>query len=155
MRTTREMGHRTGFKPQTPATQPMRTALCLVAVTILLTPLSGCSGSSPSWERVGPSEFEEAMASNGDGFLLDVRTPSEWEEDGYLEGATLIPHSELRDREGELPEDKEAPVLLYCRSGNRSQQAAATLQDLGFTDIIELESGITGWKDAGKVVSYD
>ena len=69
-------------------------------------------------------------------------------------GGELIPHSELRDREGELPEDKEAP-LLYCRSGNDSQQAAATLQDLGFTDIIELETGITGWKDAGKVVSYD
>ena len=67
----------------------------------------------------------------------------------------MVPHSELQDREDELPEDKDAAILLYCRSGNRSQQAAETLQDMGFTRIIELESGINGWKDAGKGVAYD
>jgi len=46
-------------------------------------------------------------------------------------------------------------ILLYCRSGNRSQDAAQTLIDLGFTNIIELETGINGWKDAGMPVSYE
>jgi phage shock protein E len=94
------------------------------------------------------------LANEENGFLLDVRTDTEWEQDGHLENATLIPHTELESRENELPEDKDTPLLLYCRSGNRSQQAAQTLQDMGFTNIIELESGITGWKNAGNPVVY-
>jgi len=54
-----------------------------------------------------------------------------------------------------LPTEKDEAILLYCRSGNRSQEAARTLQDLGFTNIIELETGINGWKDAGKPVVYE
>ena len=116
--------------------------------------LSGCLSGGASWERVDVEGFEEALANEENGFLLDVRTASEWEQDGHLENATLIPHTELESRENELPEDKDTPLLLYCRSGNRSQQAAQTLQDMGFANIIELESGITGWKNAGNPVVY-
>ena len=98
--------------------------------------------------------FDEAIQDHPEAFLLDVRTTSEWEQDGYIEDATLIPHTSLEDRRDELPEDKDELILLYCRSGNRSQDAAQTLLDLGFTNLIELESGITGWKNAGMPVSY-
>ena len=67
----------------------------------------------------------------------------------------MIPHTELQDRENELPENKDDLILLYCRSGNRSQDAARTLIDMGFTNLIELESGIHGWKNAGMPVAYD
>ena len=126
-----------------------------LTVLLFIALLCGCTGAPADWDRVNADDFEATIASNPDGFLLDVRTESEWRDDGYLDGATLVPHSELQDREDELPEDKDSTVLLYCRSGNRSQQAAETLQDMGFTRIIELESGINGWKDAGKSVVYD
>lgn len=117
--------------------------------------LSGCIASSADWQRVGVEEFDQAIEENESAFLLDVRTQTEWEQDGHLENATLIPHSELEAREGELPSEKDTMILLYCRSGNRSQDAAQTLVDLGFTNIIELETGINGWKDAGMPVSYE
>ena len=116
--------------------------------------LSGCLSSGSDWQRVGVDEFEQAIEENGNAFLLDVRTQTEWEQDGYLENATLIPHTELEAREGELPSEKDTMILLYCRSGNRSQDAAQTLVDLGFTNVVELETGINGWKDAGMPVEY-
>ena len=117
--------------------------------------LSGCIASSADWQRVDVEEFDQAIEENESAFLLDVRTQTEWEQDGHLENATLIPHSELEEREGELPSEKDTLILLYCRSGTRSQDAAQTLVDLGFTNIIELETGINGWKDAGMPVSYE
>ncbi|MDA8551439.1 rhodanese-like domain-containing protein [Candidatus Poseidoniales archaeon] len=117
--------------------------------------LSGCIASSADWQRVDVEEFNQAIEENENAFLLDVRTQTEWEQDGHLENATLVPHSELEAREGELPSEKDTMILLYCRSGNRSQDAAQTLIDLGFTNIIELETGINGWKDAGMPVSYE
>ncbi len=128
----------------------MRFALPLL--TLLL--LSGCLEGSATWERVDVDGFSQAIQEHPEGFLLDVRTTSEWEQDGHLENATLIPHMDLEDRVSELPEDKDTLILLYCRSGNRSQDAAQTLQDMGFTNLIELESGITGWKNAGMPVVY-
>ena len=117
--------------------------------------LSGCLSNGSEWERVDAIAFDEAITEYNDGFLLDVRTTSEWGQDGYIENATLIPHTELESREGELPQDKDTLILLYCRSGNRSQDAAETLIGMGFTNLIELKSGITGWKDAGMPVMYD
>ena len=116
--------------------------------------LSGCLSSSSGWQRVDVEEFDQAIEDHPEALLLDVRTQTEWEQDGHLENATLIPHTELEARGDELPSEKDSLILLYCRSGNRSQDAAQTLVDLGFTNIIELESGINGWKDAGKSVSY-
>ncbi|MGB0827225.1 MAG: rhodanese-like domain-containing protein [Candidatus Poseidoniaceae archaeon] len=117
--------------------------------------LSGCVADEASWKRVNVEEFDQAINQQKEGFLLDVRTTAEWEQDGYISNATLIPHTELQDRENELPENKDDLILLYCRSGNRSQDAARTLIDMGFTNLIELESGINGWKNAGMPVAYD
>jgi phage shock protein E len=121
---------------------------------LMIVLLSGCISDSTMWERVGVSEFEDGILDNPDGFLLDVRTQAEWEQDGHLENATLIPHTELESRESELPNDKDELILLYCRSGNRSQDAAQTLLDMGYTNLMELETGINGWKDAGMPVVY-
>ncbi len=121
---------------------------------LMIVLLSGCISDATMWERVGVGAFDDALEGNPDGFLLDVRTQAEWEQDGHLENATLIPHTELESRESELPSDKDALILLYCRSGNRSQDAAQTLLDMGFTNLLELETGINGWKDAGMPVVY-
>jgi len=107
-----------------------------------------------TWERVDVDTFEQSIEDNPDAFLLDVRTQAEWEQDGHLEGAVLIPHSSLEIRADELPEDKDDLIHLYCRSGNRSVDAANTLIDLGYTNIVELKTGINGWKEANKPVLY-
>ena len=125
----------------------------LPLLMVLTISLAGCT-VDPQWDRVGVDEFETTIKENPDGFLLDVRTTSEWNSDGYIEGATLIPHSEIVDRQDELPSDKDDLIMLYCRSGNRSQDAAQSLIDLGYTNIVELEVGITGWKESGNDVVY-
>ncbi|HIG34272.1 MAG TPA: rhodanese-like domain-containing protein [Candidatus Poseidoniales archaeon] len=127
----------------------------LLAILLLLLLLPGCLSDSGDWARVDVETFDQAISDNPDAFLLDVRTQSEWEQDGHLADATLIPHTELESRESELPDDKDSFILLYCRSGNRSQTAAQTLVDMGFTNLMELEVGITGWKNADKPVVYE
>ena len=124
----------------------------MVIFTIIF--LTFFNNTEASWERVSVETFEEEIMNNPAALLLDVRTTAEWEQDGHLEDALLIPHSDLESRSDELPEDKENLILLYCRSGNRSQEAAETLIDLGYMNIIELASGINGWKDADKTVLY-
>lgn len=127
----------------------------LLAFLLLLFLLPGCFSNSGDWVRADVEAFDQAISDNPDAFLLDVRTQSEWEQDGHLEDATLIPHTELESRESELPNDKDSLILLYCRSGNRSQTASQTLIDMGFTNLMELEVGITGWKSANMPVVYE
>jgi rhodanese-related sulfurtransferase len=77
--------------------------------------------------------------------VIDVRTDHEWEV-GRIAGATHLPLDELAERAGEI--DKERPVVLYCRGGNRSTMAAAALEDAGY-DARKLSEGIVGWVEAG------
>lgn len=131
----------------------MQRAIASISLILILF-TAGCTSSSENWIRVDVETFEDSIESNPSALLLDVRTQAEWEQDGHLEDATLIPHSDLEARADELPEDKDELILLYCRSGNRSQDAADTLLDLGYTNIIELKTGINGWKNADKPVLY-
>jgi rhodanese-related sulfurtransferase len=77
---------------------------------------------------------------------LDVRTQGEY-DDGHIEGAILIPVSELEGRLDELSRDKE--TLVYCRTGNRSSNAVTILEKNGFTKIYHMYNGINGWIQAG------
>jgi rhodanese-related sulfurtransferase len=77
--------------------------------------------------------------------LVDVRAEHEWEA-GRIEGATHLPLAELAERTGEI--DKERPVVLYCRGGNRSTMAADALADAGY-NAVKLSEGIVGWSEAG------
>jgi len=77
--------------------------------------------------------------------LIDVRADHEWEV-GRIAGATHLPLDELAQRTGEI--DKERPVLLYCRGGNRSTMAAAALAEAGY-DAVKMSEGIVGWDEAG------
>jgi rhodanese-related sulfurtransferase len=77
--------------------------------------------------------------------LVDVRAGHEWEM-GRIEGATHLPLAELAERAGEI--DKDRPVVLYCRGGNRSSMATAALAAEGY-DAVKLSEGIVGWSEAG------
>ena len=78
--------------------------------------------------------------------FVDVREVEEFAQ-ARIPGATLIPLSELDRRLAEIPPDR--PVVLYCRSGNRSAQAAAWLATQGYGKLMNLEGGIIGWYQQG------
>jgi rhodanese-related sulfurtransferase len=91
------------------------------------------------------SRDEAQKLIEGGAQVIDVRTDHEWEV-GRIAGATHLPLDELAERAGEI--DKERPVVLYCRGGNRSTMAAAALADAGY-DARKLSEGIVGWVEAG------
>ncbi|MGN6587448.1 MAG: rhodanese-like domain-containing protein [Solirubrobacterales bacterium] len=73
--------------------------------------------------------------------LVDVRADHEWEA-GRIAGAKHVPLPEVPQRTGEI--DKDRPVVVYCRGGNRSSMAAAALSDAGY-EAVKLTEGIVGW----------
>ena len=75
--------------------------------------------------------------------LLDVRAKYEYDE-AHIEGALLLPYDTITAESPELPPEKDDTVIVYCRSGRRSAIAAATLAELGYTDIYDL-GGIQDW----------
>lgn len=92
---------------------------------------------------------DEAQKLIDDGAqLIDVRTDHEWET-GRIAGATHLPLAELAERTAEI--DKERPVVLYCRGGNRSTMAADALAAAGY-NAAKLSEGIVGWAEAGQPV---
>jgi rhodanese-related sulfurtransferase len=73
--------------------------------------------------------------------LVDVRADHEWEA-GHIGGAKHVPLPELPQRTGEI--EKDRPVVVYCRGGNRSSMATAALTDAGY-EAVKLTEGIVGW----------
>jgi rhodanese-related sulfurtransferase len=103
-------------------------------------------------EGVREASREEARQLIDEGAqVVDVRADHEWEA-GRIAGATHLPLADLPERTGEI--DKDRPVLLYCRGGNRSTMAAAALADAGY-DATKLSEGIVGWAEAGLPLAPD
>jgi rhodanese-related sulfurtransferase len=78
--------------------------------------------------------------------FIDVRTQEEWNE-VRIPDVPLIPLDELEGRLSEVPDD--VPVVLQCRSGNRSRQALDILQKAGYSNIVSMSGGIRDWEAAG------
>jgi molybdopterin/thiamine biosynthesis adenylyltransferase/rhodanese-related sulfurtransferase len=98
-------------------------------------------------DEVDPAEVNELIDEGA--AIIDVRETDEVAA-GHLPGAKHIPRGYLESRiEGVVP-DRDAHVILYCASGNRSAYAARTLkEDLGYTNVSSMTGGITLWKDRG------
>ncbi|WP_257658409.1 rhodanese-like domain-containing protein [Parapedobacter lycopersici] len=80
--------------------------------------------------------------------LVDVRTSAEFKE-GHITGARQLDFNKASFERRVSRLDRNQPVLLYCRTGKRSHRAAQLLEQLGFREIIELDGGITAWKEGG------
>ena len=78
-------------------------------------------------------------------YLLDVRTVEEWNE-YHAPNTTLIPLDELAARVNELPKDQ--PIVVVCRSGNRSQTGRDILLGAGF-NAASMNGGLNAWRDSG------
>ena len=97
---------------------------------------------------VSMDDIVQIMNENEDYIILDVRSIEEYNE-GHIPNAICIPNETIGEETiSELP-NKEQLILIYCRSGNRSKQAAKKLEKLGYTNLIEF-GGIIDWK--GKIV---
>lgn len=119
--------------------------IAVVAVGALL--LTQNNTSSPTGSVISPQDYQSRFAS-ADHLLIDVRTPEEFNS-GHIAGAINIPLDTISSRMGEIPTDRD--VVLYCRSGNRSNQARQLLNGQGYTRIYDL-GGIIAWQAAGNPV---
>lgn len=128
-----------------------RTSAALAAVAVLATVLAGCT-TSAEYDTYDVAEWRSQLESTPGAFLLDVRTPEEYMQ-AHLANATLVPLQVLDRSQDQLPEDKDTPIFVYCRSGNRSAQAAGELVGMGYTDVRNLDGGILDWIDAGYPVA--
>jgi len=83
------------------------------------------------------------MDSGDEIIILDVRTKEEYDA-GHIKGAILVPNESIIDEQPELLPDLDAEILVYCRSGNRSAQAAKKLLAIGYTNVVDF-GGIIDW----------
>ena len=124
----------------------MKNTIVLAVGAALLLLLAGCGAgekSPGSYRQISMEEAVARMEQEADYILLDVRTQEEYAQ-GHIPGAICVPNETIGDQEiPELP-DKDQLILVYCRSGNRSKQAAAKLAALGYSDIREF-GGILDW----------
>jgi phage shock protein E len=111
--------------------------------------LAGCSSGTDaaSVSTIGATELVEVVA-DPDVVVLDVRTPQEYAQ-GHVPGALNIDVSSpsFADEIATLP--KDVTYVVYCRSGNRSADAAARMADAGFTDLYDVDAGLATLASAG------
>jgi rhodanese-related sulfurtransferase len=90
--------------------------------------------------------LKDKFENHDDFVLVDVREVNEWET-GHIPGAKFMPLSEFQEYYQSL--DKNAEIILQCRSGKRSMSAALFLADQGYTNLSNLEGGILAWQEEG------
>jgi rhodanese-related sulfurtransferase len=112
--------------------------------TISSTAISG--GQQLGYKTISVSDANAMIQSSPNLLVVDVRTPQEYAQ-GHLKGATNIPLSDLPLRIGGL--DRNRPILVYCQTGVRSAQASAILVNAGFTQVYDMDGGITAWINSG------
>ena len=121
----------------------------VVAALVLFVPTLCWAGEAP---RLGQEALLEKMSVADEVVLLDVRTPKEYSE-GFIPGAINIPHDELEARIAELDGARGKEIVVYCRSGRRSDIALDLLQKAGFERVYHLEGDYLGWTEAKRPVS--
>jgi adenylyltransferase/sulfurtransferase len=99
---------------------------------------------TPKVKTISVTELHALRQSGTPHFLLDVREPDEYAT-AHIEGSVLIPLAQVTARAGELPRD--LPLYVHCKLGGRSAKAVAALEELGFTNAVNVTGGITAWSD--------
>lgn len=100
---------------------------------------------------IGAAELA-AMLEKKDFFFVNVHVPYE----GEIAGTdAFVPYDKIADNLGKLPQDKNARVVLYCRSGRMSEIAGKTLAGLGYTNVSHLFGGMIDWERSGYSASVD
>ena len=119
----------------------------VILLMLCLSVFAGCTVSNTNntitYEQITAAEAKSIMDSTDDYILLDVRTREEY-TDGHIAGALLLPDYEISTKAESIISEKDALILVYCRSGRRSKNAASELATLGYTNVKEF-GGIIDW----------
>jgi rhodanese-related sulfurtransferase len=103
------------------------------------------SGLPDGFLAMKPADINAALGEAEKPFLLDVREADELTKDGAIEGAVNIPVKELFTRLSELPKEKDAKIVVFCKSGHRGALAQMALLMNGYTDVVNMGGGIGAW----------
>lgn len=122
---------------------------------ILLVIAAVASGTMLLWSFLGNrvsginqvNTLEATRLMNDDALMLDVREDNEWAV-GHIPNAKHIRLGQLSDQLAQLEKFKDKPIVVYCRSGNRSGRACAMLKKSGFSNASNLAGGIVAWEQA-------
>ena len=115
-----------------------------VILIVLVAALFFTQKNGGGYKQISQDEAKKMM-DDGGVIILDVREKEEYDA-GHIKGAVLLPVGSITaDTAAKVIDNKDSVVLVYCRSGNRSKKASATLAKLGYTNIYEF-GGITSWK---------
>lgn len=109
------------------------------------------SAEGLSYRQIDQETAKRMMRSDDGHVVVDVRRGDEYAQ-GHIPGAILIPNEEIGTEPPEELPDMDQVILIYCRSGNRSKQAAEKLAGMGYTNVYEF-GGILDW--TGETVSGD
>ena len=127
-----------------PRLAPLFAALAVLASAV------ACAGDDAS--LIGQDALLARLAAqDAELVVLDVRTSAEFAE-GHVPGARNISHDELGARLGELAGARDHDLVIYCRSGRRTDIAIETLRQAGFTRLLHLDGDFLGWTAAGREV---
>ena len=125
-----------------------KAVVCLLLAALLM---GTASVAEEYYRQITQEEAARIMEEEQGYILLDVRTEEEYDE-GHIPGAINLPNEDIgTDAPPELP-DKDQTILVYCRSGRRSKEAAGKLAALGYTRVLEF-GGIMTW--TGEIVSTE
>jgi len=125
-----------------------RWSVAFLAISVLLSACAGQPASgAPGLEDhlLSPAELEQMLADE-DFFFVNTHIPYE----GEIEQTdAFIPYDQTEESLALFPADRDAKIVLYCRSGRMSAIAAEALADLGYTNVWDLEGGMIAWEEAG------
>src|SRR5680860_350665 len=129
-------------------TRTFRTVVLAAVAAVALVACSSGSAEPPAFDgsHVGASAFALAVEQPGV-TVVDVRTPAEF-ADGHLPGAVNINVEDQAFPDAIAALDAGSDYAVYCRSGNRSRAAMEYMTQVGVTQTVGLEGGITAWKGA-------
>lgn len=125
------------------ASKVKRIIPILLVMLILLSACRKNGEDSVVYQKITAQQAKEIIDSNLKTIILDVRTKAEYDE-GHIKDSILIPDTEIAEKAENMLPDKNAEILIYCRSGRRSEVAAKKLINLGYTNVKDF-GGIIDW----------
>ena len=132
----------------------MKKIISFFAIAFSFLTLSACAAPAAAaaptptatpaeYRKISAKDAKARMDSGDEIIVLDVRTQKEFDA-GHIKCAILVPNETIIDKQPKLLPDLDAEILVYCRSGNRSAQAAKKLIAIGYTNVVDF-GGIIDW----------
>lgn len=131
--------------PEFLANHPILTGALIAVIGMIL--FTEFRRLTRKYRTLSPAEAVRVI-NQDDALVLDVREDNEVAS-GRIAGARHIALGSLQKRMGDIDKYKDKPVVVYCRSGNRSAVAASQLTAAGFQDVVNLQGGVQAWQTAG------